>query len=1087
MSSFIKRLKQIKKETFYISSFYVQELIELFNIKDKEDVNWIMWNNEKSNFYESDINVILRALLKESTIPNNEAKKIIENYRHKYLDNNSAISRSFCLIYISLFIEYIKIIDFRSIFRELFNNFHDDLMDNYVHIFYDISDEDYFIRTFNIYLEEETKYWNKFINKNYIEFLIGLTSKSFIEFINLLSSDWLIYLKDLNYEESENFIKKLESINNSNVNIKLRKLFLEIIEKFGEKKVQDYDYKQTIWNFLKSSLSFSLSKYLGDKFTNLSIDLLKIIGDIFYGLWENVSIVSSILRKKNIKELCELSVNNFFDVHVYENIEWWNRKDKEELLTEFKRYNSFNKKYKDRHDDLKKMNFEQEERIRKKREEFDKKIKEIIDSEKDNLKWINEYLLYQFENSEYQDFKDIPDVRRVVKAQIIRFFKLDFSDPVKYELHYTRKDDNSSSYTTHQFVAKWTFLRCLKFYKEFWLEINNDIREKAIKYVPFAYTNGLELIFSILWNGNLWKDTIDYLLSIYDWTRTKDDLRYNNLSTFILFYKKYKDSFMKFSKKKTQEVFFYIINDKNYKWHERRYACIDFVDILEEEHLLELFNKYKRDKNYFLEVLWFWILDDNRNEFEIALISSRELLKRLSNAKNSNEIKKIIEWYIKQLKIKVPLFRDYSEWVYSPTELESEISWDIDKDTSFISIFKYINDLSYEKEMKELLKFSFKILEESAKDYRLFWNYIQQAVYNFFESLNLPFDKLFENIKFIESQKLKIENKILAKDKFKILIKKSLVKENKWEILAKLATNKYYKYKDLFFNFLNEELEKVDNVSKPIIITEWKTDWKHLLSAWNNLNYYIEGFDKNYNFIFNELLFKYDDTEKWKDFWWDQNIKQSINTLSFYYENIKYYNNKLVIVIFDTDSKNLNSISSNFNLINSKNDLSKIRIEWDFWSHNTYKNLYWIFIPLPNHRRSKKDINGKIINKLYEEKWCCIELYYSNSTIKWNLLTKCMIDDLEDFEQWYKKYDKNFLCRPWSDNRIIFDNDQDKIDFFDISKNQIKSPLISKSYFADNIIKNKTWYVIWLDEWNNFIPIFDMIEKVIIDFNFMSN
>ena len=88
-------------------------------------------------------------------------------------------------------------------------------------------------------------------------------------------------------------------------------------------------------------------------------------------------------------------------------------------------------------------------------------------------------------------------------------------------------------------------MRCLKLYKNFWFEITKDIRAKTIKYIPFWDEDDLDIIIQIIWDKNLKKDEIDYLLSIYDWTRIKDDLMYHNINTFIIFYNKYKKRLIK--------------------------------------------------------------------------------------------------------------------------------------------------------------------------------------------------------------------------------------------------------------------------------------------------------------------------------------------------------------------------------------------------------------------------------------------------------------------------------------------------------------------------------------------------------------
>lgn len=1052
MSQFIEKLKEIKKETFHLNDFYTQELVEIFDFKNDDDKNFILWNNQEIKNYKDDIYNLLNELIKNWKLKNYE-NEIIENYKSKYINNNSIITRDYSLNYIWLLAKYYKEKDYKILFRELYDS-NNDLFNKFIFIFINSWDEEYFIKAFNQFLSEKTKYWNKYFSTTFISFLLDLKDENFKLFINELKSDWLVYFTEFKLKDSKNFIKKLNKLNDADLNNNLKNLLLQIVDKLTDKKKYDYDEYEINQKFFKNDFCKELTKYLWKIFKDLSLDLTENINNLFYWYWEIIHLISSILNKENIKTLIKNSWENFFDVYIYENIDWWNRTDKSKLLEEFKKYEDFNKKLNQRKEILNKSQLEQEERQNKEKEKFLFWISNILEQEKNDPKWISEYLLYHFDENIYQ-LQENKEVEEVIKNQVKRFFNLEYSNPELYELKYTKKDDNSTSYTTHQFVVNHTFLRCLKFYKQFWFEINSDIKKKTIKYIPFAYSNDLETIFSILWNSELEKDDIDYLLGIYDWSRPKDELRYHNISSFTYFYEKYKDNFIKYSKNETQNTFIKIINDENYKSYERQYTTEKLADIWEEKQLFELFKNYKSDENYF----------SNIDKLTIPVICWKAIIKSFQKSKNKKEI---IEWFIKQLKeAKVSFNINFNDSEFhSVSWLEDEFYWDLKEEKSFISIFKYINDLNFESDIKELLNYSFKIISES-NDYKIYWNYLQQAVFNFYEGIkNKNLKTIFELEKEVSEKVSDDESRILFKINFldKLIniysenIEPSKI-NNIYKSVYKVEINNK-KENELLrkrINFL-EEITKKINI--PLIITEWKTDWKILLWARNNLDIIDK---KEYNFNFNDFIFKYEDENR--DFWWDTNIKVWIKNLTYYFNNIEYYKNKLVIWIFDTDSSNLKEITDLFkNKDGSEIEINKLKVNWWYWIHKHYNNLYSLFIPLPEHRK-----------KFYEKYWCCIELYFNNENLKWKLLTKCMISELKNKDEyklitWEKEGKLVYDNKDW----IWYKDSWNNYNFTDFNSSFTE---YSKNDFSKEVIHIKLDYKIRI----RFKLIFNLIDEIIED------
>lgn len=136
------------------------------------------------------------------------------------------------------------------------------------------------------------------------------------------------------------------------------------------------------------------------------------------------------------------------------------------------------------------------------------------------------------------------------------------------------------------------------------------------------------------------------------------------------------------------------------------------------------------------------------------------------------------------------------------------------------------------------------------------------------------------------------------------------------------------------FNTVNRRLE---NLSKPLIITEGKTDWKHFKNAIERLNESEKFLGLDFDFLEYE-----DDIEMG-----DSHLKALCEQTS------KLKNNRKVICIFDRDD-------------------SKIIQSMDGSNGNSYKqwgnSVYSFCIPKPSHRDNYKNIS--------------IEFYYTDNEIK---------------------------------------------------------------------------------------------------------
>lgn len=227
-----------------------------------------------------------------------------------------------------------------------------------------------------------------------------------------------------------------------------------------------------------------------------------------------------------------------------------------------------------------------------------------------------------------------------------------------------------------------------------------------------------------------------------------------------------------------------------------------------------------------------------------------------------------------------------------------------------------------------------------------------------------------------------------------------------------------------------ELLEKYENLDKPLIITEGKTDWKHLEKA-------LQRFKKRGLYKGLDIKFdKYIESRGWQ-FLLDMVTKFSTIKLK-----------PTFIFIFDRDEEKP---------LRKYGDLTQVE-----------NNIYAFCIP------SIED-NGVELQNI------CIEFYYGKEQLKLLHENGRRLFIGEEFEKekegdrYYTKGDKEFYIRTkknitLNELSIIDGSDKNK-KVFRTSDN--KSMTITKNEFADNMIHN-------LDI-ENFKKIFDIIEKIVKD------
>lgn len=240
-------------------------------------------------------------------------------------------------------------------------------------------------------------------------------------------------------------------------------------------------------------------------------------------------------------------------------------------------------------------------------------------------------------------------------------------------------------------------------------------------------------------------------------------------------------------------------------------------------------------------------------------------------------------------------------------------------------------------------------------------------------------------------------------------------------------------------NRLNEILDSNQN----LIITEGKTDWKHLKRA---LSYLQErGLYRDIKFTF----FEYEDEI-------DMGADTLLKVLEY---NQLFYSTGIKIFIFDADREDINKKHEGKEFLN--------------WGNNVYSFI----IPVPDFRKKTPLISIEHYYTDKEIKTCDTagrRLYLNN---EFNFETGRLKDNARIFNTQYKKYKKI------SENHIIDDEIFDvpeKIEICDKNIYQItktcKNVALPKNHFANHILKaEKPFDKICFD---SFKLIFDIISKI---------
>lgn len=292
--------------------------------------------------------------------------------------------------------------------------------------------------------------------------------------------------------------------------------------------------------------------------------------------------------------------------------------------------------------------------------------------------------------------------------------------------------------------------------------------------------------------------------------------------------------------------------------------------------------------------------------------------------------------------------------------------------------------------------------------------------------------KLFKNVQFILSSHSPFLNMWLAEDeelKNKTKIKDisnwidiSPYDDEQYEDVYKMMINENDRFKENFEKLKNE----IQSSTKPLIITEWPTDIKHIKKAKEKLN--INDIDFDYFYIE-----------------WDNKLKLHIQNLA------KYNQPRKIIAIFDRDNQE---------------NINEIEKDWETYK-NYWNNVYAFCIPLVNndiyweftsieHYYLEKDL--KKVDWNWRRLFLWSEFYDSWNSIYWDFQTK--------ISQIQNKVKKNWVI----DEKVYKKDDLQQNNSVALSKNTFAELIETDEEFSKDI------------DFTNFWEIFNNI-KIILELN----
>lgn len=1003
----------------------LKNLINLFT--EKNDFGFLLLKindfGENSNLYYQQSLAVLKEILENNKIikeVNKDQIKLVLNDLLAIWD----IYEKKRIIWVLLEL-YTDIKDVKFLYSGTERN--QDLINLFLKKSIELNNQEFFIEIFYTFLDNEYDYFYSY--KDFFDYFSNINDKklisSFYKKINKNTSGYiLINLLKLDKDCISIFLKKLEILNDNKIDNSFKEILILIIE-----NIQNNKYYYVDIEAYESEFTIQLFNYLKAKFDIVTEILSNSQGKNIYWDWKIIDLFWENIKIGEIKNIVKIIDNDrYTDVYIYEYIEKTEREDKKVILEEFEKL--IWDKINIRKTELEKGRQEHLEYIKKRNEEKRLEIETLFKDLPEES--ISPKLIYMFLSNK-ADFTD--SERGIIEKWVRLFFTWNLLDPNKDNLISLQKENWTKNVEWH--IGDNTFSNCLNLaIKEFRIDISK-IKDKLIRFIPFAYSEDLKLIFDVITNLN--KEDINIILKSYSITR-KDYLRYYQPYNFIEVFNKYKNNFEEFLLDETIELLKSFVEDTNieinYRIKEKSLIFLKDQNVLKKDYFQELFKKnIGNNINYFKDILknQTELSEENRTNFELAVLVNKILIEKFKD-------KNAIEWRFNQLLNWEIVEVDNSQ--YSGMRNISKSGKELEFDYNFIKPLGQLKWKQYLNNILALLEKSFKLDE----NYIVYIRYAQKWILDFFKKNR---HVSLANKKSILDLANKYGNQVFIRSFARI---EDLIKIDK----------------------------KRDRLSKKIhIITEWKTDWKYLMGSRNLFKDRYEKWD------FDKVVFKDENRYWWSDAIYILKYTPPIHPDKLYIgilDKDKLSDiNDICKICDESEIKNLQKVP---NFLKNKNcyfiftPFPEHRKEHSF----DYKSK-WTCMEL---NYTNEEINNKLIlwevlhdikesnnikfssNKqipYYEYNW-----YYLKLNKWWN--NKSIYDFSEISEGKIKIHDSNF--------KLLFPLDKNKNEEDINLKVDYRKIFFAKNDFANEIIQ---WNInISHGSHLRFKKIFDLIDKCIEDY-----
>lgn len=645
------------------------------------------------------------------------------------------------------------------------NKLYHDINESFLKIFIYLWINNKFIKAFEQIIIDNTINYHSYIVKEWFNYLNSLKNtifkKYFLELIDFFNN---VKQKEklIDYHEYTWLIKNWE-----------KKDYLQIINTLFKKvensnfKTKDYD---KLFDFLCWDIEFALKNYQRDLLKNyfikeLSSFLFKKYPNFLVKILDKIDktkilfwMESYIIEYINISDLEKIihilkwtqSKNIIYFVYDILKQQW-----KTNLIRTFEESKSIWKQVLKRNKAIEKNNkkFEkvQKDRIQKEKDEFFK----MLNPEKLHFypKLFQDYSNYINSDKWLQqlfDEKEIKNIEKSIQKQIITFLEIinikDFSDEkIEKIITYKKIENNSYSITAYSTYLSWI----IQISRKIKIDFKKYYKVLVLFYPLLRWDNKIEDIFKIIWNY-LEEEDINYILKVYseDLHNKAIWLRYYYTQNLVDFYNKFESEFKTISQKqKLEKICLDIINwdDEDNIYYKEGFLKI-YSKIWWKTKFIRLWKKWKEkysNFNYFIDILENENQDKNDiDKMKFLTFINKELILSFQD-KNAIlwRIEQIKNWKIEckdELKIEYPYT---STWMMGISSKYSELDRFWRGEYQFSYIFSHIPKVDIKKEILDLLKLSFKIQSDLIPwrlkwDFEMYYWYLRKIFFEYINNLD---------------------------------------------------------------------------------------------------------------------------------------------------------------------------------------------------------------------------------------------------------------------------------------------------------------------------------------------------------------